>query len=156
MEIRQLSSDAEIGAAFPVINQLRTHLNEESYLEMVDRMRESDNYRLAAVLDGERVLCVAGYRISEFLAYGKVLYVDDLVTDENARSGWLGGRILGWLSDEARRNGCDQLHLDSGVQRGDAHRFYFREGMKIINYHFSTTVQTLKGRSNGADRQRGA
>lgn len=140
MEIKSLSSEEEIKATFPVMNQLRTHLNEESYLETVRRMRGSDNYRLAAVFDGEEVRCVAGYRIPEFLAYGKILYVDDLVTDENSRSENYGGRMLDWLSEEARRNGCDQLHLDSGVQRHEAHRFYFREGMKIVNYHFSTTV----------------
>lgn len=136
MEIKSLSSEEEIRAGFPVMNQLRTHLNEESYSELVGRMQTSDNYRLVAVFDGKVARCVAGYRISEFLAYEKILYVDDLVTDEDSRSENLGGRMLDWLSKEARRNGCDQVHLDSGVQRYDAHRFYFREGMKIINYHF--------------------
>ena len=32
--------------------------------------------------------------------------------------------------------GCAQLHLDSGVQREKAHRFYFREGMGVNAYHF--------------------
>lgn len=103
-------------------------------------MRRSDNYRLAAALEGEEIRCVAGYRLQELLAYGKVLYVDDLITDETARSRDFGKRMLDWLVEEARKNDCEKLHLDSGVQRYDAHRFYMREGMKISSYHFSKPV----------------
>jgi len=134
--IKEAVTDAEISATFPVIRQLRPHLVEDEYLETVKGMQRS-GYRLAAVVDGERVLCVAGFRIVEFLAWGRFLYVDDLVTDEDARSGGHGGRMLNWLAAEGKRNDCEQLHLDSYVVRHDTHRFYFREGMKISAYHFS-------------------
>lgn len=136
MEIRQLSTDEEIVLTFPVMSQLRGHLDERQYLSTIRRMEASDGYRIAAGFEEEMVRCVAGYRIREFLAYGKILYVDDLVTDEAARSRDFGGRMLRWLSEEARKNGCGQLQLDSGVQRHGAHRFYFRENMKITSYHF--------------------
>ena len=136
MEIKNLSTDEEIKSTFPVMGQLRPHLAEGEYLTIVRRMHTSDGYRLAAGFDEERVRCVAGYRFMELLAYGKVLYVDDLVTDEAARSRDFGGGMLRWLAGEARRNDCERLHLDSGVQRHDAHRFYFREGMNISSYHF--------------------
>ncbi len=84
--------------------------------------------------------CAAGFRIVEFLAWGRFLYVDDLVTAENSRSEGQGKRMLDWLASLAREEGCGQLQLDSGVQRHDAHRFYFREGMKISSYHFSKVL----------------
>jgi hypothetical protein len=28
------------------------------------------------------------------------------------------------------------MHLDSGIQRKDAHRFYEREGMSMASFHF--------------------
>ena len=49
-------------------------------------------------------------------------------------------RLLDWLAEEAKEHGCGQLHLDSGVQRRDAHRFYFREGMGITSFHFAKEV----------------
>jgi hypothetical protein len=49
--------------------------------------------------------------------------------------------MLDWLTEEARRADCVQLHLDSGVQRPDAHRFYFREGLTISAYHFRKDLQ---------------
>ena len=138
-EVREASSDAEVAATFGVMRQLRPHLDEKGYIERVSRMREG-GYKLAAVFEGEKVSCVAGFRIVEFLAHGRFLYVDDLVTDEGARSTGSGKRMLDWLTAEARNAGCEKLQLDSGVGRHAAHRFYFREGMHISSYHFSKSL----------------
>ena len=140
MEVRKLSSEEEIELTFPIVSQLRPHLDRDKYLSTVRRMEATESYRLAAVFEDEQVCCVAGYRYMELLAYGKVLYVDDLVTDEAARSRDFGGGMIGWLASEARANGCGLLHLDSGVQRYAAHRFYFREGMNISSYHFAKNL----------------
>jgi len=48
--------------------------------------------------------------------------------------------LLDWLKAEAKANACAQLRLDSGVQREQTHRFYFREGLTISAYHFRTSV----------------
>ncbi len=137
--IKEAVTDAQILATYPVMKQLRLHLVEDEYLETVERMQRS-GYRLAAATQGGEIRCVAGFRIVEFLAYGKFLYVDDLVTVEDTRSEGHGKRMLDWLADVAREEGCWSLQLDSGVQRHDAHRFYFREGMKISSYHFSMAL----------------
>jgi GNAT superfamily N-acetyltransferase len=138
-EVREMVSDEEVASTFPVMCQLRPHLEEVGYVERIREMRQG-GYRLAAVFDEGRVRCVAGFRIQDYLYCGKHLYVDDLVTDESSRSGGYGKLMLDWLLGEAKRNGCEQFHLDSGVQRHDTHRFYLREGMKISAYHFSKTL----------------
>ena len=139
MEVREVSTGGEVRALYPLVRQLRTHLTEEGFVSAVGRMRPR-GYRLAAAYDDEgggRPVGAAGFRVHEMLAYGKILYVDDLVTAEDARSGGVGGALVGWLEGEARVEGCVGLHLDSGVQRARAHRFYFREGMAIRNFHFA-------------------
>ena len=138
-EVREASAEAEVAATYPVMSQLRPHVGRKEYVERVRRMRE-EGYRLAAVFERDDVLCVAGFRIVEFLAHGRFLYVDDLVTDDGARSRGSGKQMLDWLADRARDAGCEKLQLDSGVQRHAAHRFYFREGMHITSYHFSKTL----------------
>lgn len=138
-EVREMTTDAEVLATFPVMAQLRADLAEDEYLETIRRMREG-GYRLAAVLDGGEVRCVTGFRVQEFLYAGRHLYVDDLITAGDARSEGHGARMLRWLEESARRQGCGQLHLDSGVQRRGAHRFYFREGMGISSFHFAKAL----------------
>ena len=134
--IKKMTSESEIKATFPVMKQLRTHLDEDQYLTMVNRQAHTGDYHVAAVIEDDDVKCVAGYRISECLAYGRFLYVDDLVTAESARSKNYGKQMMDWLIDEAKSLDCRSLHLDSGVQRHSAHRFYLRERMDITAYHF--------------------
>lgn len=129
-------SDAEIARCFAVMRQLRPHLVEADFVARVRRMR-AEGFRLAYLAEADgAVRAVAGYRFHEKLHSGKNLYVDDLVTDPTERSRGHGRALLAWLADEARAHGCVQLELDSGVQRADAHRFYFRERMHISSYHF--------------------
>jgi GNAT superfamily N-acetyltransferase len=130
----------EITRTWPVMQQLRPHLNADTYLQAVQRMM-SDGYMLAAVMDDDGVVRgVAGYRIFEMLYCGKILYVDDLSVDESQRSKGYGGALIEWLMNRAREEGCAQIHLDSGVQREAAHKFYFREGFGINAYHFRRDV----------------
>jgi GNAT superfamily N-acetyltransferase len=129
-------TDDQILATRKVMRQLRPHISSEDYLAAVKRMKQTDGYQLAAFYDDDAVRAVAGYRFMETLYCGKILYVDDLNTDELCRSKGYGKALLNWLKTEAREQGCVQLHLDSGVQREQAHRFYFREGLTINCHHF--------------------
>lgn len=142
MTVRPATTDEDIARCFPVMRQLRPHLEAADFVRRV-RQQERGSYRMALLEEDGVVRAVAGYRLLEMLVRGRVLYVDDLVTDEGARSRGAGRALLGWLRDEAVREGCDSLELDSGVQRTRAHAFYFREGMHITGYHF---LQLLPGR----------
>jgi len=135
--IIKTQSDNDIKKTYPVMVQLRTHLGEQQYIDQVKRQRETAGYEVAALFDDGQVRCVAGYRISECLSWGKFLYVDDLVSDQNGRSKNYGKQMMDWLLTEAKSKGCKELHLDSGVQRHGAHRFYLRERMDITCYHFA-------------------
>ena len=121
---------------------LRTHLRDEAdFVERVDDVQRPQGYRLvAAFAEGaDRVVAVAGFRVIENLAWARSLYVDDLSTLPEARGRGHGGRLLEWCAEEGARQGCDQLHLDSGVgpERSDAHRLYFNQGLRITSFHFA-------------------
>ncbi len=75
--------------------------------------------------DHGKPVAAAGFRIGENLASGKHLYIDDLVTLPAVRSKGYGAALLAWLVELAKSEGAQQLHLDSGTERIDAHRFYF-------------------------------
>ena len=85
---------------------------------------------------------MAGFRTGDSLAWGRYLYVDDLSTAPAARREGHAGALLEWLVAEARRRGCEQLHLDSGTgpERFDAHRLYHRHGLSIHSHHFARGV----------------
>ncbi len=141
IHIAPAESDPDILRCFPVMAQLRPHLVEAEFVARVRRMQR-EGFILARLEEEGAVRAVAGYRYHEKLFSGRILYVDDLVSDPTRRSQGHGARLLAWLADQARARDCDLLELDSGVQRFDAHRFYFRERMRIASYHFS---RALKG-----------
>jgi len=136
MPIAFATTDSEISRCFPAVQLLRPHLESTEFVARVRRQRP-EGYRLVYLEDGGEIRSVAGFRIQETLAWGRILYVDDLVTADADRSRGYGGQLFDWLVDHARASGCEQLHLDSGVQRYAAHRFYLRKRMEISSHHFS-------------------
>ncbi len=135
MTIALAQTDSEIARCFPIMQQLRPHLFESEFVTRVRTMQQAGFYLAALEVDGT-VAAVAGYRFLEKLFSGRNLYVDDLVTDGQQRSRGHGAALLNWLYAQAQTHDCTQLELDSGVQRFEAHRFYFRERLHISAYHF--------------------
>lgn len=135
-KIRLAKNDQEIQSCYLVMSQLRPHIAPADFLPRVKRQAASAGYQIAYLTDGE-VKAVAGFRISECLAWGKFLYVDDLVSDAEERSKGYGGALFDWLVNHAKEKRCDQFHLDSAVHRFEAHRFYFAKRMIIEGYHFA-------------------
>ena len=123
------------------MRELRPHHDDEhAFARQVQRqMREG--FRLVYLESGGEIRAAAGFRIQEMLFSGRTLYVDDLVTREADRSQGFGGELFDWLVEEARREDCKAFTLDSGVQRHDAHRFYFRERMHISSHHFTKRLR---------------
>jgi len=132
----------EIARCFDCMRELRTHLSSaEEFAERVQR-QEQEGFRLAYLESENEVRAVAGYRIYDLLFSGRTLYVDDLVTLAKDRSRGFGGQLIDWLIEEARREKCQALTLDSGVQRFDAHRFYLMKRMKITAHHFTLDLSS--------------
>jgi GNAT superfamily N-acetyltransferase len=122
---------------FPVIKELRPNFELADFITQVQRQQQQFNYQLVYLHVNEKIQAVAGFRISESLAWGKFLYVDDLVSKSGDRSKGYGHELFNWLIDYARIENCQQLTLDSGVQRFAAHRFYLRQRMEITSHHFT-------------------
>jgi GNAT superfamily N-acetyltransferase len=91
---------------------------------------------MCLVAEGDAVLGIAVYRAFENTFSGLRFYVDDLVTDEAARSRGAGHMLMEYLEAEAKRRGAQWIELESGTQREQAHKFYFREGMTVIGFSF--------------------
>ncbi|MEH1843661.1 MAG: GNAT family N-acetyltransferase [Nostoc sp.] len=136
MSIQLAESDFQILGCFPVMSQLRPHLEQANFVEQV-RYQIKEGYQLAFLEVENQTVAIAGFRIYTCLASGKLLYIDDLVVDELNRSHSYGQQLFRWLIEYARNHNCEHLSLDSGVQRFAAHRFYLMQRMSITSHHFS-------------------
>ncbi|MEK7724331.1 MAG: hypothetical protein AAB336_08300 [Acidobacteriota bacterium] len=92
--IKIAETEEEIRKCFPVMAELRPHFtNEDAFLKQVKRQIENDKFQLV-FLDDNGVKAVGGIRIGEWLARGKYLEIEDLVTTADSRSKNYGGQLL--------------------------------------------------------------
>ena len=137
---QHIDDEDGVRRCYPVMAQLRPHLASEEDFVARWRRLASEGYRLLALLDGPRVVALAGYRAQENLVHGRFLYVDDLVTDASLRGGGHGGKLMDRLKQEARALGCGKLILDTSLSNSLAQRFYFRNGLLATALRFNVPV----------------
>jgi GNAT superfamily N-acetyltransferase len=125
--------------------QLRPHLptDQKAYVNQIwDICRTGSARMIVAINNDEKkeILGLAVYRATSNIKYSKHIYCDDLVTNEKKRSSGVGRCLINYMKNEGEKLGINQLTLDSGCQRGRAHKFYYREGFIINHFGFSKAI----------------
>jgi GNAT superfamily N-acetyltransferase len=135
--IKELQTKQEILDAFPVMQHLRTHLDEHLYLELVNEARQKEGYQLFALYKDEKIVAVTGFMPMITLYNGRFIWVCDLVTEPSERSKGYGEKLLSFVHQWSKENGYKIVSLSSGLQRVDAHRFYEEKmGYDKVSYVF--------------------
>lgn len=127
-----------LAAAEPVHRQLRSNLPAD-YAGRMAEVFASGAEMAVAVAEG-KVVGLTVFRVIEKTYSGRELYCDDLVTDAANRSKGAGKAMIAYMERLCRERKCDTFALDSGTQRTQAHKFYFREGLVIGAFHFSKPI----------------
>jgi len=133
-------TDEEIKNCYTAMAELRPHFQPDEFLLQVKRQMKNAGFQLIYLKD-EEIRAVAGFRISEWLAGGKYLEIEDLVSKTEERSKGYGGQLFDWLVEWARENDCNQVRLVSNVTRFGAHRFYLQKRMNIEAHYFSMNLK---------------
>jgi GNAT superfamily N-acetyltransferase len=139
-EILHVHDEDAARQCWRVFKELRPHLTETDFLHRWLRQKE-EGYRIVYLKPEMLVVAAAGFRILNTMAWGKIVYLDDLValTSEHGR-GW-GSRLLQWLQGLARESQCNGIHLETGYQRFAAHKAYLRNGFRMNCHHLAWNVE---------------
>lgn len=141
LTVKELVTQDEMIEAFPVMKQLRTHLDKETYLALVVEAKEKDNYRMFALMDGSEIVAITGFKPMITLYYGKFVWVCDLVTDVTKRSKGYGEKLLTYVQQWSIEHNYESVALSSGIQRTNAHRFYEdKMDYDKVSYVFKTSL----------------
>ncbi|NQY43999.1 MAG: GNAT family N-acetyltransferase [Legionellales bacterium] len=138
VNIQEATTKEKITICYPVISILRNNLTEETFLAKIQTIRNS-GYHLMYIPDqsSEMVISVLGYRIFDNLAWGKIFYIDDISTLPAYRNKGFASKLLDWSIQKARNSGCEQLHLDAGFDKQDAHRLYLKYNFNFSCHHMA-------------------
>jgi GNAT superfamily N-acetyltransferase len=138
--VGELANEKEWLEGYKVMHELRTHLSESEYLDLMQAMVKQ-GYQMFALYDENEIVAVTG--IIELINFynHKHIYVYDLVTKKTARSKGYGMTLLTYIHELAHARGCNSVALSSGLQRKDAHRFYEEKmGYRKTSYGFVYTL----------------
>ena len=122
---------------------LRPHLKDiKDYVSRVHRQQSNHGYHLMFVRnENGKAVSILGYRITENLWDGKILYINDLTTHSSSRGRGCADTLMSWAIQTAKELDCDAISLDSGYSRHDAHRFYLNHGFIIESHHFKQKLK---------------
>jgi GNAT superfamily N-acetyltransferase len=139
-EVLVATDEAAIRKCWKAYKELRPHLQSEDELVERWRVQVREGFRIIYIQDADIAVAAAGYRMLTTLAWGRILYVDDLVAIAARHRTGLGTTLLEYLQEEARRSQCDAVHLDTGYQRHLAHKAYLRNGFHFDCHHLAWKV----------------
>jgi GNAT superfamily N-acetyltransferase len=141
--VQEATTDDHLRQCRRAVQALRPRLSDDTYDEAIRRTL-ADNRKMIFVNDPEtgEAAAVAVFEWGYNLFRGRYLYIDDLSTLPDYRGRGYAGLLLDWILDYARREGMEEVHLDSGVSeaRTDAHRLYLNKRFQVSSLHFSLKV----------------
>jgi GNAT superfamily N-acetyltransferase len=139
-EIHPAQDEQDVRRCWPVFRELRQNISsEELFIDRWKRQRD-EGYRIVFIEEDGDVQAVGGYRIIHSMAWGRILYLDDLAALTARHGTGLGAAILGYVQAEASRSGCEAVHLDTGYHRHRAHKTYLRNGFELNSHHLEWKV----------------
>jgi GNAT superfamily N-acetyltransferase len=137
VNIKLLKTHDEIAKSFDAFLELRPHLTSEEIFVSQVIQQQKEGYEIVAVIENDDVVACIGFRIMTMLAWGKILYIDDLIVKEKYRGKGYGKTLLDHITKVAKENACHQVHLDTGYTRHAAHRVYLNQGFELHCHHLA-------------------
>lgn len=135
MNIKSLKTHDEIAQSFDAFFELRPHLtNKEIFVAQVIQ-QQKEGYEITSIIESDEIVACIGFRIITTLAWGAILYIDDLITKEKFRGKGYGKILLDHATNVAKENECNQVDLDTGYARHAAHRVYLNQGFELHCHH---------------------
>ncbi|MHB8370851.1 MAG: GNAT family N-acetyltransferase [Leptospirales bacterium] len=139
MTIRMIPFE-DLSSIIPLLQSLNDSIPETLLRERLLEMA-GQGYQCAGLYDGDRLIGICGLWILTKYYVGKHIEPDNVVILEEYRSRGLGKRLLAWVYEYARSQGCiaSELNCYLSNQRGNA--FWEHEGYRKIAWHYQLPIE---------------
>lgn len=129
MKIQYAKTSEDLKTFFPILKELRPHLEFDEYVNIYQEAHKSDQYEMVALLEEDKIMALMGYRILYDFVRGRHLYIDDLVSVEKSKGH--GAKLLEFAEEKARELNCTGgLRLCAVLENAGGIKFYERNGWK--------------------------
>ena len=132
----------DLDGVFELLNEL--YENKIEYSEFAKKYKESlenNNFYEIVAIEKNKVVGVLISRVISMLAKKKnILFIDDLIVNENCRNKGIGKLLIKTATTYAISRDCGALELTSMIQNINAHRFYENNGFEKRQYKFKKNL----------------
>lgn len=146
MAFKTIFDKDDLKEAYEILQEIREDQSFDDFCTMFYFMNE-ENYKMIGWYDDNELITITNIKLDFSTYYGKYIYIYDLVTKTNKRSQGYGKKMIKYLSSLALSFDCDNLVLNSLIDKVEAHRFYKREN---FNQDFYALVKPLKQKDKKA------
>ena len=140
-QVKIIKTDFEIEQCWEVAFLLRPHLNKNNWSSTISEMMQNEKYSIAGIMDNDKVVAFAGYRIITSLHSGNIIYIDDLCTLESHRGKGLASQLLRYVKAIAISNNKDAVVLDTNFNNNTAQKLYLSNGFKLAALHLACDLR---------------
>jgi len=140
-QVKTIRTAIEIEQCREVVFLLRPHLNKNNWVSMISEMMQNEKYSIAGIMDNNKFVAFAGYRIMTSLHSGNIIYIDDLCTLESYRGKGLGSQLLSHVKAIAVSAEMDAVVLDTDFSNNTAQKLYLKNGFQLAALHLTCYVR---------------
>lgn len=140
-QVKNIRTAIEIEQCREVVFLLRPHLKENNWVSMISEMMQNEKYSIAGIMDNDKFVAFAGYRIMTSLHSGNIIYIDDLCTLESYRGKGLGSQLLSHVKAIAVAAEKDAVVLDTDFNNNTAQKLYLKNGFRLAALHLTCYVK---------------
>lgn len=126
--------DFDAQALFPLAQQWHEGMTLERFGALLAQMQKL-GYRLFVAKLGEQIVGMTGLWQGCKFYCGRYLEIDNFVVDATHRGMGIGGKLVDFVTDLARREGFDTVTLNVYIDNHGANQLYDRHGFTKIGYH---------------------
>ena len=101
-----------------------------------DLIKSDSHDMLLAVDEDGNILGIATMSVIMGPIVRKIAYLEDFVTDKNARGQGVGTALWEAMLDWSKEKGCTELNFTSGRDREAAQKFYKGKGAEVYDTNF--------------------
>lgn len=131
---------AKLSSIIPLIKQLNPSLPEATLKTRLDEMI-AQGYQCVGLYSENQLIGICGVWIMTKLYVGKHIEPDNVfILPEYHRLG-LGKRLLEWVYEYGKLQGCTASELNCYVSNIMGNAFWEREGFEKIGYHYQKLLE---------------
>ncbi len=135
MQLKELTTIAEMASQFEIIKQLYPNISKEKYQSYLQEMIPH-NYKQLAVFENDICVALTGFWTGTKLWSGKYIEIDNFIVHSDHRMKGLGKLMTDYIDNKAKELGCTMIVLDAFTGNFKAHRFYYNQGYAPKGFHF--------------------